>query len=136
MKKQSMITLALLAVLLLVGTGYAAGAAGAQPGSNADPLVSKSYVDEQVASIQKKSGYEAITLSKGKQLVCAKGAQVVVTTGAAKATGSLSDLTEGKKVAKGKAVSTDHSFLVLKENTGVKATKSATVFVQGHYSIK
>ena len=30
MKKQSMITLALLAVLLLVGTGYAAGAAGAQ----------------------------------------------------------------------------------------------------------
>ena len=131
MKKQSMITLALLAVLLLVGTGYAAGAAGAQPGSNADPLVSKSYVDEQVASIQKKSGYEAITLSKGKQLVCAKGAQVVVT-----ATGSLSDLTEGKKVAKGKAVSTDHSFLVLKENTGVKATKSATVFVQGQYSIK
>lgn len=55
MKKQSMITLALLAVLLLVGTGYAAGAAGAQPGSNADPLVSKSYVDEQVASIFRKN---------------------------------------------------------------------------------
>lgn len=136
MKKRKTVIVMLLVVCAIFGAGYAVGAATAEPGSNGDPLVSKSYLENRMADVEKQAGLQSVTLSKGKQLVCSKGAQLVVVSGAAKATGSLSDVTDGKKVAKNKAVANDHSVIVVKDKTGVKASKSAVVFVAGSYTVK
>lgn len=135
--KKTRITIGMLLLLCFIfGAGYAVGAATAEPGSNGDPLVSKSYLENRISTVEKQSGLQSVTLSKGKQLVCSKGAQLVVVSGSVKATGSLSDITDGKRIAKNKAVSNDHSVIVVKDKTGVKATKSAVVFVAGSYTVK
>jgi 6-phosphogluconolactonase/glucosamine-6-phosphate isomerase/deaminase len=134
--KKKMIALVTLAAVLLFGAGVAVGAAGNEPGSSTDPLVSKSYVDSKVATVTKSSGYREVTLSKGKQLVCDAGTQLVVVSGTAKATAVLSDITQGSALSKNKQVSANHSYIVTKDNSGIKATKSTTVFVFGTYSIK
>ena len=136
MKKRRIIIFMLLVMCFIFGAGYAVGAATAEPGSNGDPLVSKSYLENRIAAVEKQAGLQSVTLSKGKQLVCSKGAQLVVVSGSVKATGSLSDITDGKKIAKSKSVPNDHSVIVVKDKTGVKASKSAIVFVAGSYTLK
>lgn len=136
MKKTKLIICMLLVLCFIFGAGYAVGAATAEPGSNGDPLVSKSYLENRISAVEKQSGLQSVTISKGKQLVCSKGAQLVVISGSVKATGALSDITDGKRIAKNKTVSNDHSVVVVKDKTGIKATKSAVVFVAGSYTIK
>lgn len=136
MKKKRAILGIAIAAIFIFGAGFAAGAAGSEPGSNGDPLITKSYLDSRISSITEDAAYQEVTLSKGKRLVCAKGAQIVVLTGTAKATAPLSDITKGSRIAKNKTVDSNHNCLVTKDNTGVKASKSCTIFVTGSYTIK
>lgn len=125
-----------LSVVLVFGAGVAVGAAGTEPGSNSDPLITKSYLDSRMANVTAECSYQEVTLSKGKKLVCPKGTQIVLISGSAQTTASLSDITVGQRVAKNKAVSANHSCLVTKDSTGVKASKSCTLFVAGEYKIQ
>ena len=132
MKKRWFI--AVFAVIIIFSAGMMVGAASSDPGSNADPLVTKSYVDQKLQDVEKESGYKSVT--KGRKLVCDSGAMVIVISGKAKTTGAMSDVTDGISLASGKAVSINHNYLVTKNGTGVKASKSCKVFVMGGYSLK
>ena len=126
----------ILGAMLIFSAGIAAGAAGTDPGSDGDPLVTKSYVDEQIAQVKGESAFEVVTLGAGKKLSCDPGTQIVMTSGAGKATGALSDTTKGEKLAKGKKAENHHMYLTTSANTGIKVTKSAKVLVNGNYAIK
>lgn len=136
MKKTKWIVSIVLGAALLFGAGMGVGAAGSEPGSNVDPIVTKSYVDSQITEIKQDGMYQEVTLASGKKLSCGAGAQIIVISGEAKSTASLVDITDGSKLAKNKKISQNHSYLVTSKNTGIKATKNAKVFVIGNYSVK
>ena len=136
MNKKKWIISMILGSVLLFGAGIGVGAAGSEPGSNGDPLITKSYLDNQIAQVQKDGMYKEVSLAAGKKLVCDAGAQVIVVSGGAKTTAALVDVTEGTKSKKGTKVELYHSYLMTSNSTGVKATKSAKVFVSGNYTVK
>ena len=136
MSKGKIIVSIVLGVGLVFGAGMVAGAAGTEPGSNGDPLITKSYLDEQIAQIDKESAFKPITVGSGKKLSCDAGTQIVIVSGAGKATGALSDTTKGEKLQKGKKAECNHMCLTISNNTGIKMSKSAKVLVNGSYEIK
>lgn len=125
------------AALVLAGVGFWAGgvrAAGIQPGSNADPLVSKSYVDQYVQ-------FRVVNLTKGQMLVADGGTELVVRAGQAAAVASLSggvsDLTGGKDLKQDEPVSANHLLLIPRsDGRGLKATTDAIVLVRGTYLVQ
>lgn len=133
--KKMLITLLLMAVLIF-GAGLIVGAVTADPGSNEDPLITKSYLDTRIEEFNKDTGYQKITVSKGRSLVCATGAQLIVVSGNVKANAALIDTTKGKKTAKSKNLTKNHSLLVTKDNTSVKSSGSSVVYVLGQYKLK
>lgn len=136
MKKTKWIVGLVLSAVLLFGAGIGVGAASSEPGSNTDPIVTKSYVDNQITDIKQDGMYQEVTLASGKKLSCGAGTQVIVVSGEAKSTAAMVDITDGSKMAKNKKISQNHSYLVTTKNTGIKATKNAKVFVIGTYSVK
>ncbi len=137
MKKRKVLVFA-LALIVVFGAGLGIGgyAATNQPGSAADPVITKSYLDSKISEFNKASTFKDVTLVSGSTLSLAKGATFVVVSGSGKSTAGLSDITLGKALAKGKAVNKNHNYLVKSASTGIKATSDSVVYVCGEYTIK
>jgi len=130
------------------------------PGSVEDPVVTKSYVDEQIAKLGSGSvgggnnggsngsgestTLEVVEIPVGKTLMAAAGAEVVVRVGKAVAyssdTNGISDLTGGKDIKKGYLVPTNHLIWFPREGRGIQGasdeTKPLTVMVKGSYTLQ
>lgn len=123
--------------LALVGAGAWAGgarAAGTEPGSSADPLVSRSYVDQYVQ-------FRVVNLSQGQLLLADAGAELVVRAGRATAVaslaGGLSDLTAGQDLKQGEPAPANHLLLVARsDGRGLKAEADTILLVRGTYLIQ
>lgn len=131
--KKKMIILSILCAIFLFGAGMVVGAAGSEPGSNGDPLITKSYLDAQLSSSVSPS-YKEVSLSSGESVTVSSGAQVIVTSGSSTAAASVVDVTAGKSLGKNKSMTKNHTYLITKEGTKVKAKKTTKVFVLGNYS--
>ncbi|MFD2615541.1 hypothetical protein [Paenibacillus gansuensis] len=152
---------------LLTGYQYVSNADGTtQPGSSNDPIVTKSYVDQQVAELVKKeiakldgtkptvpdkpstgAGSAAmglVTVKPGETIVGAEGTEFVIRAGKGIAYtedgGGLSDLTGGKDIAGGTVLAGNHYIVAPRAKRGITAdakTKvSLVVLVRGDYTIK
>lgn len=128
----------LLAAAVILTTGFVLGrsarAAGTAPGSDGDPLVSRSYVDQYVQWVP-------LLLNAGKTLTAEAGAEIVLRSGQAAAvetTGNgLSDVTGGKDLLRGASVPLNHLLLVPRtDGRGIKAAVDSWVLVRGVYSIQ
>lgn len=126
------------------------------PGSIEDPVVTKSYVDEQIAKLAASGGsngpgaggstegnnngtgstnasvkLEVVELPIGKTLMAASGTEVVVRVGKAIAysatTDGLSDLTEGIDIKNGKDVPKNHLIWFPRDGRGIKGHLDETV---------
>lgn len=130
------------------------------PGTIEDPVVTKSYVDEQIAKLNGggnpgnnngNSGetgvsvkLEVVEVPVGKTLMASAGAEVVVRVGKAVAyssdTNGISDLTGGVDIKSGKDVPTNHLIWFPRDGRGIKGhpdeTNVLTVLVKGNYTIK
>lgn len=130
------------------------------PGSVEDPVVTKSYVDEQIAKLGtgsvsggnnggsngsgESAALEVVEIPIGKTLVAAAGAEVVVRVGKAIAyssdTNGISDLTAGTDIKKGYLVPTNHLIWFPREGRGIQGasdeTKALTVLVKGSYTLQ
>lgn len=126
-KKHLRLAAALLAGIVLFGSGMRVGAATSEPGSVGDPLITQSYLELRLSQIG--MGYECINLSKGATLELAEGAQVVLYTGSAKLVGSMIDMTEGVLASSGTAAERCHAYLVPADGSGLVATAACIVFV-------
>lgn len=122
------------------------------PGSAEDPVVTKSYVDEQLAKAGGGStetpgantALEVVTVPAGKTLMAGQGTEVIVRVGKAIAYSSdasgIADLTGGTDLTKGKAVPTNHLLLFPREGRGIlpdpNQKNGLTVLVKGNYTLQ
>ena len=138
--------IAVLVVMIAVfGLTIVAAAATADPGSEKDPLVTKSYVDNLIAQIKGSGGtsdsYKAIQLTAGQQLIGNEGTEIILRSGEATAidngANGISDLTGGKDLMTGNSITANHLLLVPRsDGRGISATTDIWVMVRGSYHIK
>ena len=150
-----------LAAILLVAVGAGVGAYAASTfGTQADPLVAKSYLDQtvtpklqaefqskldvqvqqmeqQIASGTSGLNFSSVTLSNGQTLKGSVGCEIILRSGTAAYSGSsgLSDVTDGKSLSSGAALTANHLCMVGTDGDGVKASSAVTLLVRGGYSI-
>lgn len=128
------------------------------PGSVEDPVVTKSYLDEQLAKINGDTGsggstgggtgasatLEVVAVPAGKTLMAGAGTEVIVRVGKALAysvdTNGVADLTDGTELKKGAAVPANHLLIFPREGRGIQpdpAQKNGlTVLVRGSYTLQ
>ena len=129
--RKSFLVVAVLSVLLLAGA--AVWAAGGAPGSEEDPVVSKSYVDGRTA-------FSAVELAEGQKLIGTGGTEIILRSGEATAidngVNGISDLTAGSDLMSGDAVGLNHLLMVPRaDGRGITALTDAWVMVRGEYEI-
>lgn len=160
--KNKKILYVLIGILILaLGAGIGAYAASAF-GTQSDPLIAKSYLDnvftpklqadfdaqidtrvqqleQEIAGVTStvSGNFQSVTLSSGQTLKGSVGCEIVLRSGSASASGStgLSDLTAGAVVSNGSALTANHLCVVSAANEGVKASGSVTLLVKGSFSI-
>lgn len=157
------------AVLIAAGVGVGmimakplvANSNAITPGTIEDPVVTKSYVDEQIAKLAGggssggnqggsnggsavSDAIEIVELPVGKTLMADAGTEAVVRVGKAIAfssdTNGISDLTGGVDIKKGKEVPTNHLIWFPREGRGIQGAadekRPLTIMVKGSYTIK
>lgn len=146
MRKKSLIILCVvLSFALLTAIGFAAN-----PGTEEDPLISKSYIEsilkpelKAYIDTQAQQGFTVVNVDAGKTVVGDAGAEMILRMGQAVIIGSdrggLADVTQGIDLADGTQVPPNHMLIVpLGDGRGVKIDKTtdAILMIKGSYTIK
>jgi hypothetical protein len=134
-----------------------AGAGGTTPGSADDPIVTKSYVDQQLAAIRggaytgENSGggggleIKVVTLQPGQRLIAKAGSEFIVRNGNVLAIGSagggIPDVTAGTDLANGVKVPTNHQLIFPRDDgRGIHVPANqkgvVNVMVRGGFEVK
>jgi hypothetical protein len=114
-----------------------AGAATAEPGSSADPIAAKSYVDE----VAKVSTFKTVTLSRGAKLVASAGVELIIREGSAVAvdsvSGGLSDVTKARDIKGGEIIPLNHLIVVPRtDGRGFLVDSNRViVIIKGNYTV-
>lgn len=129
-----LLALAVLAVLGLGAVRLASAAATGAPGSDTDPLVTKSYVDQYTQ-------WQLVSLKPGQTIVAGAGTEMILRAGSAKAVaspgGGLSDVTAGKDVGGGAALVANHLLIVPRaDGRGATAVTDAIFMVRGAFTVQ
>ena len=119
--------------VLILGMGIASGAVST-PGSETDPVVTKSYVDSKVS-------YTPVRLDAGQKLIGDEGTEVILRSGEATAidngANGISDITAGKDLMTGYTVAANHLLLIpRKDGRGIAVSTEAWVMVRGNYTVQ
>lgn len=125
----------LLAGILIgwIGKSLAAGEA-VVPGSQQDPLVSRSYVDGKL-------GVTIVEVPAGKRVTFSAGAEVIVRSGSATVIdsnlGGLADVTSGKDLRKGEQAPANHLLIVPRDDgRGLQIVTPVFLMVRGDYKVQ
>lgn len=137
---------------MIVSNSLSVGTSSVTPGTVNDPVVTKSYVDEQMAKLGGGGSTGAVTATKlevvtvpaGTILMADAGSEVVVRSGKAAAYSSdsngISDVTAGVDIKSGSNVPANHLIWFPREGRGIQVqsgvTGSLIVLVKGPYSLK
>lgn len=119
-----------------------------EPGSESDPLVTKSYVEKLIMNMKQyvdtKAGgsesLEVVSLKKGESIAGGKGTEIILRSGQAavvdSAGGGLSDLTAGKDLKKGEKIPQNHLLLVPRDDgRGLAAQTDVVLLVRGNFTV-
>lgn len=134
-------------IISLIAAGFAvfAFSAAAAPGTDDDPLVSKSYLDSVVYPyIDSKSAgtsIEIVNVKKGSSIYCSAGTEYILRGGSANviatSKGGVCDVTGGYDVADGIEVIPNHMMLVpVADGRGAYVTSDAIFAIRGPYEIR
>ncbi|MDR1247005.1 MAG: hypothetical protein LBK57_08270 [Clostridiales Family XIII bacterium] len=137
-RRTAVICAVVLTCAVAVAAAVAVRAADGAPGSESDPVVTKSYVDKQLSEAG--GVFVPLEVSAGKRLIGGAGTEIILRSGEASAIGSesngISDLTEGLDLQTGAAVSRDHLLLVPRDDgRGLSATTDVWLMIRGPYTI-
>ena len=153
-----LLTSVVLMTTLFVGTteaGYI------EPGSESEPLVSKTYVDKMKVEIDNKireisnnsgnnSGggtqgtseeFQVIELKKGQTLTADASAEIIVRSGTVTALGSkdggISNITEGKDLQTGDQIKLNHLIIIPRtDGRGIQVKSDGTfIMIKGRYKL-
>lgn len=161
MKRRNIINLIIVLILGLVTTVVAANL---EPGSEQDPIVTKSYVDEQIEEIKdfiedkidnlkvnkntsSKTDYtfEPIKVNKNLSIIGKQGTEIIVRSGEGKAItlikdgieNGLQDITDGVDLRKDEVVPLNHLIIIPRDDgRGIKFTVESYIMIRGDYTIK
>ncbi|MCV4235460.1 hypothetical protein OHJ21_30215 [Virgibacillus sp. LDC1] len=151
--------------VLIVGSSILVGSflnfqvtgAGTTPGTTDDPVVTKSYVDQQIQQAlgttnptnptQPSQGAEEVknvALKPGKILIADAGTEFIVRSGNAviytEVASGVADLTDGKDLLNGETAPKNHLLSFPREGRGIQVKEGQTsnliVMVRGGYTIK
>lgn len=127
MKKTMAIILALLGIVAAVS--YAA-----QPGTQEDPLVTKSYLEQMTR-------FKVVEVPAGKSVLGEAGTEMILRQGnctiIGTAKGGVSDVTMGYDLANGIQVQGNHLLIVpVNDGRGVKAETNCLIMIKGGYEIR
>lgn len=159
MKNKKLITVLIAVVILALGVGIGAYAAS-NFGTQSDPLVAKSYIDNvltpslqsqyqaqldsQVNALEKKisglsgadaGNFKVVSLSSGQSIAINSGCEVILTSGSASASGSITDVTSGSAVSSGGALTANHLYVAAANSSSVKASGAVSLLVRGAYTV-
>ncbi|MDR0424566.1 MAG: hypothetical protein LBH39_03800 [Clostridiales Family XIII bacterium] len=134
-KKLAIAVGGLLAAGLLSAAVYAAAA---DPGSEGDPLVTKSYVDQLLSKMG--AVFVPLEVKEGQKLVGSEGTELILRSGEATAVGAeengVSDLTAGKDLMTGDIVEANHLLIVPRgDGRGITAETDVWLMIKGGYSL-
>lgn len=161
LKKKIIISLA-----IIIAVAFVAGVtsvATSTYGSQSDPLVALSYLDDTVTpsimsqletlintkladlsggtlTLNDGQTFSVVTLTNGQTVTCSVGTEIMLRIGTAVSAGNdsprLIDETDGTSVtASGTSLTTNHMYMVTIENNGIKATSAVKVLIRGNYTI-
>lgn len=156
--------------VLIVGSSILVGSflnfqvtgAGTTPGTTDDPVVTKSYVDQQIQQALNGGGGGAtnptdpsqpsqgadevknVALKPGKLLIADAGTEFIVRSGNAviytEVASGVADLTDGKDLLNGETAPKNHLLSFPREGRGIQVKEGQTsnliVMVRGGYTIK
>lgn len=147
-------TLVLGVGIILLGTTLVFAA----PGSEDDPLVSLSYLEDRIEqleySIEEKldkitdnekdtesNDLEIVEISAGESIICKDGTEIILRGGKARVIaaelGGLSDITAGEDLKMDEQVPPNHLIIVPRDDErGVHATEDAIFMIRGEYEIR
>ncbi|MDD3169371.1 MAG: hypothetical protein PHC91_07930 [Eubacteriales bacterium] len=135
----------LVIVFSVFAVTVAAAAAADTPGSESDPVVTKSYVDSQIAQLHSSGTvsdtYTVVKVNAGQKVIGKGGTEIILRSGEATAidngANGVSDITAGQDLMTGQRVGMNHLLLVPKEDgRGIQAITELYVMIRGSYSIQ
>lgn len=160
-QKKMVIIIILLLCSLCFNLAFAVSGSAPEPGSEQDPIVSKSYVDKCIEGIQagfikkltdeietlKKekspdaTGFEVVSIEKGQIIYTGSGTELILRSGKADAVkgegGGLSDTTSAKDLTNGMALSANHLLISAREDgRGAIAYSKCWLLVRGSYRVE
>ncbi len=114
----------------------------ANTGSQEDPLISKSYLDNVfLNTVKTEMSFSVVSLKEGQQLVGDAGCEMILRQG--KATifstekGGISDVTLGGDHPSGSDMPANHLLIVpVGDGRGITAQTDVLVMVKGKYAVK
>lgn len=123
------------------------GAFGAESGAGtaADPVVTKSYVDQLFASVAEgttaSNVFEVVEVQAGSKLLGGGGTEMILRGGKATAIDNgkdgISDLTAGKDLKMNTTIALNHLLLIPKnDGRGIACSVKSWVMVKGAYTIQ
>lgn len=157
MKRKGKIILSILILSMLLG----GAAVFSEPGSEKNPLVSlsylndeidklKLYIDKKIQGLETKPGepekagsneMEVVEVEEGQSLIAGSGTEIILRGGKGRIIGAelggLADITAGKDLAMATAVPANHMLIVPRDDgRGVYVTEDAIFLVRGEYEIR
>ena len=134
MKKSKRMFLCLAAVCIcLTAVVYAA-----QPGTEEDPLITKSYFEN---IMEQETKFKVVEVPAGKKVIGSAGTEMILRMGTCSVIGTqkggVSDVTMGYDLADGIVVQGNHLLIVpLDDGRGVKTSTTCLIMIKGGYTIK
>ncbi len=138
-----------IAVLIAVIAGaVAVSAATASPGSDSDPVVTKSYVDSAIADALASAGagsssssYEVVRVDAGKNVIATGSTEMILRSGSANVidngSDGVSDMTSGIDMKMNYTVHQNHLLLIPRDDgRGIKTKTECYLMIRGPYEIQ
>lgn len=138
------------AVLIAVVAGVlVVTAATTEPGSDSDPVVTKSYVDSAIADALadvgtgsgSSSSYEVVRVDAGKDVIATGSTEMILRSGTAKAidngSDGVSDMTSGIDLKTNYTVHANHLLLIPRDDgRGIRTQTECYLMIRGPYEIQ
>lgn len=136
-----------------------------EPGSQEDPIVTKSYVDEEINKLEEQienlenSGssdssvdsttddsnenssqtFETVEAPAGSTIICGEGTELILRSGFCVAysdsTDGITNVTTGNDIDNGQVVGLNNLIIIPREGRGVTVTEDSWFLIKGDYEI-
>ncbi len=132
MKKRILMVGMVLCLLLVAGTF------AAEPGTDGDPLITRSYVESVVYPSTR---FKVVDVPAGKSVIFGSGTEAILRMGNCTVIGTqkggISDVTMGYDLPDGTAVQGNHHLICpVDDGRGLKTSTDCLIMIKGVYTIK